>query len=404
MTEQYIGPTGPTGASGNGIKYSYVNSLGHLVFVYDNQLSNNVGNILGPTGATGPSGPEGSAGPTGVGVQLLYLDTCCNLIITMTDGTTINAGNYSVCSGSGSATGGTGATGANTPSGIHYGYIFPSGATWPIGTTPVPVNPVPMPGDFYADINTGCIYSFNGTSWLLCAQGCCDGPSACPVINPAGSVLFSGNESPTGSAWPTDIVPMPTGANPLVGNTYVNSYNGSMYMYKPDSLWHNFQAGSAIKFQSNKMTVNIVPSTNSQGYPTLLGNVLVCEPAFTKMDTTAGPLTVSLAQCHSELWPPPANSTVLVCNEPGVYDISIAFNDLEFAPSLPNQFTGDIVVYVLNELGQFTSQLCPRNTTTPVKLGYDYKLVTYTTTPSMNNILYATTSNSSAFFEVTRRF
>ena len=65
-----------TGPTGNGIKYSYLDTCCNLVLVYDNNFTNTVGRVCGPTGPSGPSGPYGPTGPTGNGIDFLYLDSC----------------------------------------------------------------------------------------------------------------------------------------------------------------------------------------------------------------------------------------------------------------------------------------------------------------------------------------
>ncbi len=67
-----------TGPTGNGIKYSYIDSCGNLIFVYDNNFTNTVGSVLGPTGCTGFTGCTGATGPTGNGIDFVYMDSCCN--------------------------------------------------------------------------------------------------------------------------------------------------------------------------------------------------------------------------------------------------------------------------------------------------------------------------------------
>ena len=159
-----------------------------MVFVYDDGFQSTLGNVLGPTGPTGWTGSTGSLGPTGVGIQLVYLDSCCNLIVVLTDGSTVNAGNYASCGGP---------TGA--PSGIYYGFVVASGSTWPAGTTPAPTTSVPTLGNFYVNLTTGILYSFNGTTWVH-APTSSTGTS--PIINPQGGILFYGPDSPSGTNWP----------------------------------------------------------------------------------------------------------------------------------------------------------------------------------------------------------
>lgn len=61
------GPSGPAGASG-------------------------VPGPAGPGGASGPDGPAGDPGPAGTGVAGVAIDADCHLLVTLTEGTVIDAG------------------------------------------------------------------------------------------------------------------------------------------------------------------------------------------------------------------------------------------------------------------------------------------------------------------------
>ena len=88
------GNTGPTGATGNGITNATV-SAGNLLLTYSNTSTQNVGSVQGPqgdTGATGPTGNTGATGPQGVSVNSAALSSD-NLILTLSNSSTIDAGN-----------------------------------------------------------------------------------------------------------------------------------------------------------------------------------------------------------------------------------------------------------------------------------------------------------------------
>lgn len=65
------GATGLTGATGNGIASAVVSADGELIITYTNGATVNLGSVKGPqgatgdTGATGPQGPQGIQGPQG---------------------------------------------------------------------------------------------------------------------------------------------------------------------------------------------------------------------------------------------------------------------------------------------------------------------------------------------------
>ena len=113
-----------TGPTGNGIKFSYLDSGGNLVFVYTNDFSNTVGKILGPTGPTGPTGAVGN------GIESISVDSSRNLVITMTNGNVESVSGYGIGSG--------GSTDPPSSALLHYGPNTPppSMPVWPDDTVP----------------------------------------------------------------------------------------------------------------------------------------------------------------------------------------------------------------------------------------------------------------------------
>ena len=384
----YTGPTGPTGPTGNGIRYAFIDSCNQLVFVYDDNMQNTIGNVMGPTGWTGPTGPTGAIGPTGIGIQLVYLDSCCNLIIVLTDGSTINAGNYASCGGP---------TGA--PSGIYYGYVTPSGSAWPSNISPTPTTSVPTAGSFYVNLNTGILYSFNGTTWVTAPSGGSSGST--PIVNPQGGILFYGPDSPAGTTiWPANITPSPTGPTPIEGNIYMNEPTGNMYIFDDTSSWVNLQAGSMPKFRSLEMVVHVHPSTPTDGYGITLGNILTDDGTFSVITSTNVNTIVSLAG-YSQLYQVPNGCTSLVCNIPGIYDVQMAINSLEFG-SNPLPLPGDIAIYVINSSNQYTYQTVGIGICATLNLAAGDELVIYAN--AISTILTYDVTNTNAYLEITRRY
>ncbi len=374
-----------TGPTGNGIKYSYLDSCGNLVLVYDNNFTNTVGNVLGPTGPTGPIGDAGTTGPTGIGIEYIYLDSCCNINIVLTNGNTILAGNYSCNS---SCTGLTGCNGC-----IHYGTLSPTGTDWPINTTPIPTT-VPVTGDTYVNINTGCYFVFNGLEWITCSL------SEPPVVNVDGGIIFYGTDTPSNDIWPVGTLPVPS-SNAIIGNVYANQDTGNLYLYNGTN-WYNIQSGDSVKYRSTIITTHIVPSSGVVGYAVQLSNDITLTTAFTKLTTGAGSGTVDLIG-PSAFWPPPVNSTYFVCNEAGVYNITCGFNYNEFLPLAPLQNTGDVVFYILDSSNVYTNQLCTVGANATIILGVGYKIVVYTSTNS-NNLLTFDVVNNNAYTEFSRKY
>lgn len=116
------GATGATGPAGNGIFSAVVDGDGNLILTLDDATSINAGNTVGPQGPQGAQGPAGRSIASG-GV---VVDGAGNLQVTLTDGSTINAGYVVGPQGSTGPQGvkgdkgDTGATGATGPQGLSY--------------------------------------------------------------------------------------------------------------------------------------------------------------------------------------------------------------------------------------------------------------------------------------------
>lgn len=89
------GLPGMTGPAGRGITGSSINDNGHLVLGYSDGTVIDMGPVVGSNGANGANGANGTNGANGangVGVQSLTIDSNSHLIVTLTDGTTRDAG------------------------------------------------------------------------------------------------------------------------------------------------------------------------------------------------------------------------------------------------------------------------------------------------------------------------
>ena len=98
------GPQGSQGTAGNGVTNVAINS-DNLIFTYANSSVQNLGSVKGNTGATGPQGPAGTDGKT-ISSAAVSSGT---LTLTMNDSSTVTV--------SGSVQGPQGATGAQGPAG-----------------------------------------------------------------------------------------------------------------------------------------------------------------------------------------------------------------------------------------------------------------------------------------------
>ncbi|MDD5702119.1 MAG: hypothetical protein PHU23_08735 [Dehalococcoidales bacterium] len=94
------GSKGDTGAAGIGISTAVVDADGNLILTMTDGSTINAGLVKGDQGNTGADGAdgigiEGPAGPQGeqgVGIASMKVSPDGNLIVTLTDGTVINAG------------------------------------------------------------------------------------------------------------------------------------------------------------------------------------------------------------------------------------------------------------------------------------------------------------------------
>ena len=146
-----VGPQGNTGATGNGITAATINS-GNLLLTYSNTSTQDVGSVQGPTGPqgnVGPTGPQGNVGATGVGVDSATV-TGSNLIITLSNSSTIDAGNVE---------GPQGATGAQGPAGnvlVTTANAAPSGAS---------------EGQMWYATDDGHTYIYHNSQWVQANPG-----------------------------------------------------------------------------------------------------------------------------------------------------------------------------------------------------------------------------------------
>ena len=105
------GENGLNGSDGIGVKKSEINSAGELVITYTNDLTENLGPVVGAKGDKGDKGDQGVQGEKGdqgvqgekgdaglngtdgVGINNIEISNDGNLLITLTNGTSLNLGN-----------------------------------------------------------------------------------------------------------------------------------------------------------------------------------------------------------------------------------------------------------------------------------------------------------------------
>ncbi len=177
------GPQGDTGAQGIGVSGAVVNGSGQLVITLTDGSTVNAGSSVGPQGPQGVAGPTGPTGPQGVSVATAVIDGAGNLILTLDDGNSIQAGQ---------ATGPQGPQGVQGPAGRS---IADSGVT------------VDSDGNLQITLTDGVVIN------------------AGYVVGPQGSTGPAGPTGPTGATGAT-------GSQGPQGDSYtVNGTTGSVQIY-----------------------------------------------------------------------------------------------------------------------------------------------------------------------------
>ena len=98
------GTAGTNGINGTGIKSAHIDADGNLILTFTDGIITNLGKIVGTdgkdgvNGKDGTNGKDGKDGKDGLGIKGCRIDDGGDLIITLTDNTTLNAGNISAIS------------------------------------------------------------------------------------------------------------------------------------------------------------------------------------------------------------------------------------------------------------------------------------------------------------------
>ena len=98
------GTAGTNGINGTGIKSAHIDADGNLILTFIDGVITNLGKIVGTdgkdgvNGKDGTNGKDGKDGKDGLGIKGCRIDDGGDLIITLTDNTTLNAGNISAIS------------------------------------------------------------------------------------------------------------------------------------------------------------------------------------------------------------------------------------------------------------------------------------------------------------------
>jgi hypothetical protein len=111
------GPAGLNGVDGVGFASAVVDISGNLILTKTDGTSVNVGAVKGTQGEQGPAGSQGAQGLQGVGITSAVINSTGNLVLTLSNGSTIDAGSSIGPQG---PKGDTGSQGAQGPAGTSY--------------------------------------------------------------------------------------------------------------------------------------------------------------------------------------------------------------------------------------------------------------------------------------------
>ena len=93
------GPAGPAGAAGAQVSSASVSGSTLTLSLTDGSNITVAGSILGPTGPQGPTGATGSVGPAGASVTSATVSVTGRLLITLSNGTVVDAGSVAGVTG-----------------------------------------------------------------------------------------------------------------------------------------------------------------------------------------------------------------------------------------------------------------------------------------------------------------
>lgn len=230
-----VGPQGPQGVQGDagndGLTVTGASiSTNNLVLTLSDSSTINAGNVRGPVGPQGPQGPQGDGD---AGISTATVNGSGNLIVTLNDATTIDAGNV-------------------------------KGDKGDIGDTGIGITSVSL-----VSSNLVINYSNTSTQDLGNVQGPAGPQGAQGVAGPAGPAGPQGNigpAGPTGNVQVTTANTAPTGA--VEGQMWYATDDGHTYIYH-DGNWASANPGES-------------PQTLS-----LVGNVLTISGSNSNVDLTS---------------------------------------------------------------------------------------------------------------------
>ena len=210
------GPTGPTGATGVSVTNASVNGAGSLILTLSNASTINAGNVTGPQGAAGSNGTNGTDGISITNTSIVG----SNLVVTLSNTSTIDAGNVRGPVGPTGATGPQGIQGPAGPQG-NVGIQGPAGNVLVTSSNSAPSGA--SEGQMWYATDDGHTYIYIDSSWVQANPG--QDPQ---TLSLAGNVLtISGSNSSVNlSSFADELNDIINDTSPqLGGDLYTNGFD-----------------------------------------------------------------------------------------------------------------------------------------------------------------------------------
>ena len=253
------GPQGNAGVDGtDGVSITNATiSSDNLVLTLSNASTIDAGNVRGPVGLTGATGPQGD-GNAGIGSA--SIDVSGNLILTLNDSTTVDAGNVK------GDTGATGPTGVGITSSALVGgnltLTYSNTSTQDIGNIQGPQGDQGIQGNVGVGVDTATVTGSN----LIITLSNASTIDAGNVEGPQGATGATGPQGPAGNVLVTTANAAPSGASE--GQMWYATDDGHTYIYY-NNAWVQANPGQD-------------PQTLS-----LVGNVLTISGSNSNVDFTS---------------------------------------------------------------------------------------------------------------------
>ena len=260
-----VGQTGAQGPQGNagidgtdGVSVTNATiNTDNLVLTLSNASTIDAGNVRGPVGLTGATGPQGD-GNAGIGSA--SIDVSGNLILTLNDSTTVDAGNVK------GDTGATGPTGVGITSSALVGgnltLTYSNTSTQDIGNIQGPQGDQGIQGNVGVGVDTATVTGSN----LIITLSNASTIDAGNVEGPQGATGATGPQGPAGNVLVTTANAAPSGASE--GQMWYATDDGHTYIYY-NNAWVQANPGQD-------------PQTLS-----LVGNVLTISGSNSNVDFTS---------------------------------------------------------------------------------------------------------------------